>query len=133
MPCLRRDVILSVARSLLAVCCALGQAAPRAPANDAAPAHSPTDAKALHLRALEHAEAGRFEAALADVDAAIEHSPDAALTLGLKGSILMRMERFTDAVATFSRSLAIEPRAQVHFDRGFCHSNLGDFARAIDD
>ena len=133
MPCLRRDVILSVARSLFAVCCALGQAAPPAPANDAAPAHSPADAKALHLRALEHAEAGRFEAALADVDAAIEHSPDAALTLGLKGSILMRMERFTDAVAAFSRSLAIEPRAQVHFDRGFCHSNLGDFARAIDD
>lgn len=133
MPCLRRDALLTVARSLLAVCCALGQSAPAAPANDATPARSPAEAQALHLSAMEHAAAGRLEAALADVDAAIEHSPDAALTLGLKGNILMRMERFADAVAAFSRSIAVKPLAQVHFDRGFCHSHLGDFARAIDD
>jgi tetratricopeptide (TPR) repeat protein len=124
----------AVAGLLLAACGVVGQAVPAVRAADGpAPTHAPADAKALHVRALEHAEAGRLEAALADVDAALEHSPDAALTLGLKGNILMRMERFEDAVAAFSRSLAIQPLAQVHFDRGFCHFNLGGFARAIED
>lgn len=134
MPPLTRVVLRAVARVLLGTCCSLGPSLPTARADDeAARSQPPADAKTLHLRALEHAKAGRLEAALADADAAIEHSPDAALTLGLKGSILMRMGRFEDAVAAFSRSLAMKPRAQVHFDRGFCHHSLGDLARAIED
>lgn len=94
---------------------------------------SPGNIDALRLRAIAKANSNSPEAALADVATALTIAPRDALTLGLKGSILMHLGKLDDAIQAFSESLSSKPLPQVHFDRGACYYNLGNLPRAIED
>jgi len=94
---------------------------------------APRDARALALRGLASGAAEDYIGALADLDASLAIEPRNAFALGLRGNVLMHMGRLDDAIDSFGRSIAEEPLARVHFDRGFAHELQGDLLRAITD
>jgi len=103
------------------------------PYYDTAITLSPRSTEPLRLRAIAKAKSNRPDAALADVATALTVAPGDALTLGLKGSLLMHAGKLDDAIDAFSESLASKPLPQVYFDRGACYYNLGNLPRAIED
>src|SRR5437764_11138802 len=62
---------------------------------------------ALNIRALDHEEAGRFEASLADLQRAHVLAPNDFATLNACGLCLGRLERLEEALECFEKTLAI--------------------------
>jgi tetratricopeptide (TPR) repeat protein len=61
-------------------------------------------------RAHLHAQAGRFEQALADYRALLQSNPNDARTWFNQGFVLELMERWEEALAAFSRAVDIDPK-----------------------
>jgi tetratricopeptide (TPR) repeat protein len=85
----------------------------------------------LNLRALDHEEAGRFEAALTDLRRAHVLAPGDHGILNACGLCLGRMERPEEAVRCFDQALAIQPGfGPAWFNRGWALERLGQAAEA---
>ena len=77
-------------------------------------------------------EAGRF-AELADLcEQAVVHCPDSALTHFNRGVALDHLERLSEAMASYERSLALDPTlADAHYNLGRLREQLGDKRGAL--
>jgi tetratricopeptide (TPR) repeat protein len=85
----------------------------------------------LNLRALQHEEAGRFDQALADLEAAERLSPGDFTLPNAQGLTLARMNRNHEAIAAFDRALALNPDfAPAWFNRGCALEPVGELVAA---
>jgi predicted Zn-dependent protease len=91
-------------------------------------------AAALANRAMVLAQGQRLDAALQDLNAAVEAAPDNADLHGNRGNLLLRMNRATEALAAHNRAVALAPEdPAVYYNRAFSHQALGDSAGAAVD
>lgn len=78
----------------------------------------------LRLRALIEMNSGQLESALNDMTESLADTPHDPNSLQLDGDLLMKMGRTGDAIAVFSKALAIDPRSR------FALTSLGYASRA---
>lgn len=91
-------------------------------------------ATALGNRALVLAADGRLEPALADLQAALEQSPDDPTLYANLGNLLLRMARPADALAAHDRAVDLAPGDPAgYYNRAFSYRALGDARRAQQD
>jgi len=87
----------------------------------------------LNLRALGLEEAGRFEAALADLQRAHLLAPQDPTILNACGLALARMNRPEEALACYDRAISLAPDfGQAWFNRGWVLEQVGETAKAAD-
>ena len=87
----------------------------------------------LNLRALDHEERGRLEAALGDLERANALAPEDFSILNARGLVLARLRRFDAAVSCYEEALALRPDfAPAWFNSGWALEQLGESARAAD-
>lgn len=85
----------------------------------------------LNLRALDHEDAGRLEAALADLRRAAVLAPDDFTILNACGLCLARLDRREEALEFYDQALAIQPAfGQAWFNRGAVLERMGEPAKA---
>jgi tetratricopeptide (TPR) repeat protein len=85
----------------------------------------------LNLRALDHEDHGRLEAALADLRRALLLAPGDYSILNACGLCLARLERMDEAVQCYDRALAIRADfGAAWFNRGWALERLGEIAEA---
>jgi len=85
----------------------------------------------LNLRALDHEDAGRLEAALADLRRAAVLAPDDFTILNACGLCLARLDRREEALECYDEALAIQPAfGQAWFNRGAALERMGEPAKA---
>src|SRR5580698_440076 len=85
----------------------------------------------LNLRALDHEEQGRPEAALDDLERAHVLAPEDFSILNARGLVLARLRRFEAAVTCYEQALALRPDfAPAWFNSGWALEQLGESARA---
>jgi predicted Zn-dependent protease len=91
-------------------------------------------AAALANRAMVLVHARRLDAALEDLNAAVQAAPESADLHGNRGNLLLRMNRAAEALAAHQRAVALAPDdPAVYYNRAFSHLALGDSARAAAD
>jgi tetratricopeptide (TPR) repeat protein len=78
-------------------------------------------------------EFGDYEAALADLDRAIELDPEYAEALNNRGSVYNRLEDWERAIADFDRALEIAEFPLAYYNRAYAHLRLGEDQQAIAD
>jgi len=79
-------------------------------------------------------EHGQFREALALVDALIDQSPSQGRLWADRGWILFRKEDYSTALESFTKALALFPRAaSTLFFRAQCREKLGDLVEALND
>ncbi|MFW6094454.1 MAG: tetratricopeptide repeat protein [Pseudomonadota bacterium] len=89
---------------------------------------------ALANRSLVLAASGQLDAALADVDTALEIAPDRAALHGNRGNLLLRLGRPRDALAAHGRAVRLAPKSPLgYFNRAFSHRAVGAMERAEQD
>jgi tetratricopeptide (TPR) repeat protein len=87
----------------------------------------------LNLRALDHEENGRLEAALSDLRRAHALAPDDFSILNACGLALARLRQFEAALGCYEKALALRPDfAPAWFNSGSALEQLGESARAAD-
>ena len=87
----------------------------------------------LNLRALDHEDAGRFDAALSDLRRAHVLAPKDFAILNACGLCLGRLDRLDEALACFDQVLAMrDDFGPGWFNRGWALERLGDRAGAAD-
>ncbi len=91
---------------------------------DALDERGPNRAAFLRLRALVELNSGQFDRALNDITDSLAIAPTDPNSLQLDGDVLMKMGRTADAIAVFSKVLAIDPRSR------FALTSLGYASRA---
>ncbi|GIE91012.1 tetratricopeptide repeat protein [Actinoplanes regularis] len=80
-----------------------------------------------HNRSMLHLGAGRYEAALADLNAVIEADPNYAEYRFDRGNLLRRMGRPYEALADYETALTLSPPfPEVYYNRGDTRLELGD-------
>jgi tetratricopeptide (TPR) repeat protein len=85
----------------------------------------------FNLRAYHHEEAGRFAAALSDLDQARILAPHDPRILNSIGRCLTSLGRLEDALGALDDALAIEPQfVAAHYNRGFVLEQQGELAAA---
>lgn len=96
----------------------------------------PNDSTEYFSRYHGWARLGRLDLALKDLDQSIELR-DAAISRLSRGSILVRMGRYQEALEDFNRAESLEPEKWVDcwgaFRRADCHARLGNEAAALAD
>lgn len=90
-------------------------------------------AAALADRGRAHAVAGNVEQALVDLDAALAKDRHLALAQAVRGSIFLSRHEHEAAIDAFTAALNVTAIAQAYFDRGYCYTQVGNFAAAIAD
>ena len=94
----------------------------------------PENSTARQLLALVRLQEGRDGDALAEIDAALAITPNAAEALATKGNILIKLGRWEDALAYFDRAIARKPGyAEAFYNRGNCRQHLGRHEEAVAD
>ena len=82
----------------------------------------------------EHSRAGRFDAALALYDRALELDPNSARAYVNRGLTRMALERFAEGLADFDRALQLQANlAGAYAGRGVCKAALGRRLEALED
>jgi Flp pilus assembly protein TadD len=85
----------------------------------------------FNLRALDHENAGRFDAALTDLQQARALAPKDFALANAEGLCLARLDRMADAVRAFEDAAALKPDfAPAHFNRGWALEPLGELNEA---
>lgn len=86
------------------------------------------------VRASLHLQKNDLEAALTDLDASIQASPELIDNLLLRARVYAFQERFDDALADYNRALEINPEnIQGLVDRAIIHNAQSDFEAALSD
>lgn len=84
------------------------------------------DAASLHAAAIDHARAGRFEAAAEVLHKLLRQHPRHAAGWAMLGSVQMQLDRPADALASYERAVALAPgHAPSWLNRGNTLSRLG--------
>lgn len=87
--------------------------------------------RALVNRALILTREDRLEAALKDLDSALETAPDDPRVYGNRGNLLLRMGRPQDALAAHGRAIELAPDDPTgYYNRAFVWLALGEETRA---
>jgi len=87
-----------------------------------------------HNRSMLHLGAGRYDEALADLDAVIEADPNYAEYRFDRGNLLRRMNRPHEALAAYEEALALSPPfPEAYYNRGDTRLELGDHDGALAD
>jgi tetratricopeptide (TPR) repeat protein len=85
----------------------------------------------LNLRAWRAERAGRYDAALTDLQRARRLAPRDIPTLNALGLCLANLQRLDEAVEAFEAAIAHDPAfAPAHFNRGWVSEELGEVDRA---
>ena len=85
----------------------------------------------LNLRAWRAERAGRYDAALVDLQHARRLAPRDVPTLNALGLCLANLQRLAEAVEAFEAAIAHDPAfAPAHFNRGWVSEELGEPDRA---
>ena len=85
-------------------------------------------------RAAAYVDAGNAGAAVADLTAAIELSPDKAAAYSARGAIYLKQEEFRDGLVDLDRALTIAPDDEDTLRaRAFAWDSLGNYPAAIAD
>ncbi|WP_374773792.1 tetratricopeptide repeat protein [Streptomyces sp. NBC_01310] len=92
------------------------------------------------IRAREHLEASRAEAAMNDYRAALALNPDLVRAYSGRGASLRAMRRYEEAVADYTRAIELDPnqvwllaiRGETYQDMGRYEEAVPDFTRAIE-
>jgi TonB family protein len=94
----------------------------------------PPDFAFYRSRAIQEMNANNLDAALNDLDKAIELKPGDAGSYVDKGIILTRKDKFEDAVAQYSKAIELNPNyALAYFNRGMIKEKLGNTDMALVD
>jgi tetratricopeptide (TPR) repeat protein len=85
----------------------------------------------FNLRAWRAERAGRYDAALGDLQRARRLAPRDVPTLNALGLCLANLQRPTEALEAFDAAIAVDPTfAPAHFNRGWVSEELGEPDRA---
>jgi Flp pilus assembly protein TadD len=92
------------------------------------------DWRLLFIRALSYDKMGRWDAAEADLQAALKLQPDEPELLNYLGySWIDRGERLKEAMGMVERAVAQNPRSGAIVDSlGWAHYRLGDYKKAVE-
>jgi TonB family protein len=94
----------------------------------------PPDFAFYRSRATQEMSANNLDAAMADLDKAIELKPGDAGSYVDKGIILTRKEKFEDAVEQYSKAIELNPNyALAFYSRGTVREKLGNTEEALAD
>lgn len=95
---------------------------------------NPTDANALNLRGSAYGQAGDYDQALADFNAALQINPQFSQALANRALVYVRMKRLQDALADYDRAINIDPKyASAYIGRGNIHRLAKNHPMAIAD
>ena len=86
----------------------------------------------LSRAAAEH-EQSQEEAALSDLEKALDLDPDSTRAYNQRGQIFLESGDTRKAIQEFSRSLQVTPTLDGHYQRGAAYEKLGDHQSAIAD
>jgi Flp pilus assembly protein TadD len=85
----------------------------------------------FNLRAWRSERAGRYDAALVDLQEARRLAPADIPTLNALGLCLANLRRHADALETFDAAIVLEPGfAPAHFNRGWVSEEIGELDQA---
>jgi tetratricopeptide (TPR) repeat protein len=101
---------------------------------------NPNDANALNLRGAAYGQAGDFESALADFNAALAINSQFPQAYANRALVYVRLKKLREAVADYDRAIEIDPNyASAYVGRGNVHRlvknhpmAIADFTRAIE-
>lgn len=89
---------------------------------------------AYYYRGSAHLTLGRYGAALADLDRAIELNPSHSLSYYARGYVHIGTGEYALAVEDFSHALEHDPSQPIFYlDRGWSYSQMGENQAALDD
>ncbi len=89
---------------------------------------------ALTRRSSIHGRAGRDEAAIADLDRALEIEPNNTFALMKRGSTFLEQGKFSRAVQDYRRALEIDPTMiEAYYGRALAYGQMDEHARSIED
>lgn len=87
---------------------------------------------ALAQRARQHALLSNYDAAVADLDAALLRAPDSAALLTLRGQMYLALYEWDRALADFNAALAGDPAyADAYFQRGLLYYSVLQTGQAL--
>jgi tetratricopeptide (TPR) repeat protein len=97
--------------------------------------YEPQRAAALANRSALYVVSGRYEAAVADSNAALQLDDQLTEAYVNRGAAFLLQHRSTDAGADFTRALALAPahREIVYFNRAIAREDMGDLQGAYAD
>lgn len=84
-------------------------------------------------RGLAYAEAGRHEAAIADLDAALQLNPRSDLALNNRAGCHAYLGNWQAALRDFDGAIQVKPKPDYLINRGIARRKMGDPAGAIED
>jgi len=84
-------------------------------------------------RGLAEAEAGRHEAAIADLDAALQLNPNSDLALNNRAGCYAYLGNWRAALRDFDDAIRVKPKPDYLINRGIAKRKMGDPAGAIED
>jgi tetratricopeptide (TPR) repeat protein len=101
---------------------------------------NPSDANALNLRGAAYGQAGEYERALADFNAALSINPQFPQAYANRALVYVRVKKLREAIADYDQALSIDPNyAAAYVGRGNIHRlqknhpvAIADFTRAIE-
>jgi tetratricopeptide (TPR) repeat protein len=75
-----------------------------------------------------------YQLILADLNKAIDLTPDFAYTYYNRGNVLSGLKDYRAALVSYDEAIALEPNlAEAYYNRGLTHIFLGDNARGVAD
>jgi protein O-GlcNAc transferase len=93
---------------------------------------APDFVHALHLLGAIRSRRGNHAEGLKLIDAALRIEPESAALYNSRGNILVALQRFNEALASFESATTLDPRSAVAFgNRGSVLRELGQFDAAI--
>lgn len=96
--------------------------------------NNPNDANALNLRGAAFGQAGDYERAIADFNAALSINPDFPQAYANRALIHVRLKQLPQAVADYDRAVSIDPNyAPAYVGRGNIYRLQKNYSQAIAD
>lgn len=92
------------------------------------------EANVLANRAVTYQSMGNFEAALRDLDSALQRAPKVASAWATRGALRGMLGRYKEAIADLDRAIELEPKkAEAWLNRGLMRAQLGADTTALVD